>query len=239
MADILRFAVLAVAGMAVIAASGCFGGEKEKRGLNYMPDMYFSPALKSNEAYRIVERDEQGNVVRVREVSGMLSPPDGAIARNLVYSAPLGSWENDAHAANANPLEPTPEVMRLGRVKYDAYCAVCHGRDGDVLNNYLGDKFAGIISLNIEGVAAMSDGHIYDVITHGIRRMPAYNAQLMPDERWAIIHYVRVLQDAAGLDEETRQHLMEEEGSGDFDAFAPPPEPIPEYLKGVWPEFQQ
>ncbi|TVR10805.1 MAG: cytochrome c [Planctomycetota bacterium] len=239
MAKYLQIALLAIMAVVLITAVGCFGGKKEKRGINYMPDMYFSPALKSNEAYRIIERDEHGAVVRIREVSGMLPPPDGAIARNLIYSQPLGAWSSDAHAANANPLEPTPEVMRLGRVKYDAYCAVCHGRDGDVLSNYLGDKFAGIISLNIEGVAAMTDGHIYDVITHGIRRMPGYKAQLMPDERWAVIHYVRVLQDAAGLDEETRERLMEEERSGDFDAFAPPPEPIPEYLKGIWPEFQQ
>lgn len=223
----------------VLALTGCFGGEKEERGLRYMPDMYQSPALKSLEGMRIEDHDDRGQVIRVREVPAMLPPPEGAIARNLVYSAPADSWRDEEHARNANPLPVTPDSLRLGRVKYMAYCAACHGTDGNIENNYLGDKFAGIISLNIEAVANMTDGHIYDVITHGIRRMPNYKAQLQPKERWAIIHYLRVLQEAAALDDEERQRLLDEERNGTFDQFAPPPQPVPEYELGRWPEFQQ
>lgn len=222
----------------VVVLSGCFGDEKEQRGLRYMPDMYESPALKSTEAYRIEERDEEGNLVRIREVPGMLPPPPGARARNLVYSAPMDSWRNEEHARQANPLPITTENLLLGREKYMAYCAVCHGPDGDVNNNYLGDKFSGIISLNVSAIADMSDGHYYDVITHGIRRMPNYKAQLLPNERWAIIHYIRVIQQATELDDETRDQLLEDEKAGLFDEFKPAPEPVPEYLHNQWPELQ-
>lgn len=222
-----------------LALGGCFGGKKEKRGIRYMPDMYESPALKSNEAYRIKERDENGQVIRVREVPGMLPPPPGAIARNLVYTAPSESWRDEEHARNANPLPLTRDNILLGRAKYEAYCAVCHGPDGNVENNYLGDKVSGIISINIEAVAEMTDGHYYDVISHGIRRMPGYKAQLLPDERWAVIHYLRVLQQATQLSDEERERLMGDERAGDFADFALPPPPVPEYEQRQWPEYQQ
>ena len=39
-----------------------------------------------------------------------------------------------------------------------------------------------------------SDGRMYHVITEGQNVMPGYSTQLEPDERWAIVHYVRALQ---------------------------------------------
>lgn len=225
--------------LALLSLAGCFGGEKTKRGFNYMPDMYDSPAPQAQQAMRIEERDEQGNLIRIREVSGALPPPPGSVSRNLHYSPTSGSWIDEEHARYANPLPRTTDTLVLGRIKYDAYCAVCHGRDGNVANNYLGDKFAGIISLNIDAVEEMTDGHIFDVITHGVRRMPGYKAQLMPDERWAVIHYMRVLQAATKLDDDTRQRLLNDERAGVFDAFTLPPTPVPEHERGRWPEFNR
>jgi mono/diheme cytochrome c family protein len=40
----------------------------------------------------------------------------------------------------------------------------------------------------------MPDGQLYAVIRNGIRNMPAYNAQIPVDDRWAIVAYVRALQ---------------------------------------------
>ena len=37
-------------------------------------------------------------------------------------------------------------------------------------------------------------GHFFDVITNGFGAMPDYAAQIRPDDRWAIIAYVRALQ---------------------------------------------
>ncbi len=227
----------AITAMGVLALTGCFGGEKEKRGLRYMPDMYESPALKSTETMTVIDYNDEGNVVRIREVPGLLPPPTGARARNLPYSAPMGAWESEEHAKNANPLVLNADTIRLGRIKYENYCAVCHGLDGNVDNNYLGDKFSAIPSLNNDLMAEKTDGHIYDVITHGIRRMPNYRAQLLPDERWAVTHYLRVLQGVTKLDEETTEALLNDERNGKFREFALPPKPVPEYEQGTWPEL--
>jgi mono/diheme cytochrome c family protein len=37
-------------------------------------------------------------------------------------------------------------------------------------------------------------GQVYHLITHGIRTMPGYAAQIPVEDRWAIAAYVRVLQ---------------------------------------------
>jgi mono/diheme cytochrome c family protein len=51
-------------------------------------------------------------------------------------------------------------------------------------------------------VMKWSDGRIYHVITHGQGLMMSYASQLLPEQRWAIIHYVRALQRAARPTEE-------------------------------------
>jgi len=38
------------------------------------------------------------------------------------------------------------------------------------------------------------DGYIYDVITNGFGAMQDYSAQVAPNDRWAIVSYVRALQ---------------------------------------------
>jgi hypothetical protein len=40
----------------------------------------------------------------------------------------------------------------------------------------------------------MPDGQLFATITHGVRNMPAYGAQIPKDDRWAIVGYVRALQ---------------------------------------------
>ena len=37
-------------------------------------------------------------------------------------------------------------------------------------------------------------GHFFDVITNGFGAMPDYAAEVRPEDRWAIIAYVRALQ---------------------------------------------
>jgi mono/diheme cytochrome c family protein len=45
-----------------------------------------------------------------------------------------------------------------------------------------------------EKVRNWKDYNIYHVITNGQNVMPSYERQVPRDDRWAIIHYLRVLQ---------------------------------------------
>jgi hypothetical protein len=51
-------------------------------------------------------------------------------------------------------------------------------------------------------------GQIFGTITHGIRSMPGYAAQIEPADRWAIILYVRALQRSqnASIDDVPEEH---------------------------------
>jgi len=45
-------------------------------------------------------------------------------------------------------------------------------------------------------VQTMPDGEIYNVLSDGRRSMPAYKYQVVEQDRWAIVAYVRALQRA-------------------------------------------
>jgi mono/diheme cytochrome c family protein len=76
------------------------------------------------------------------------------------------------------------------------YCVVCHGPKGDG-QGYIVPKFPMPPSLYSPKVTNWPDGRIYHVITHGQNLMPSYASQILPEDRWAVIHYVRALERAA------------------------------------------
>jgi mono/diheme cytochrome c family protein len=49
-------------------------------------------------------------------------------------------------------------------------------------------------SLHDERIVQMPDGQIFQVITRGVRNMPAYGKQIPEQDRWAIVAYIRALQ---------------------------------------------
>ncbi|MDX1440355.1 MAG: cytochrome c, partial [Rubricoccaceae bacterium] len=38
------------------------------------------------------------------------------------------------------------------------------------------------------------DGYLYDVMSNGVRTMPSYAHEIAPEDRWAIVAYIRALQ---------------------------------------------
>ena len=209
--------------------AACQDQGKDERGLNYMPDMYDSNALESQDAF-VVEEQIDGGAIRRTEVPVMQQPVAGTVSRD--YQAL--DLREDLGAALVNPLAATSDVLRRGQIKYDIYCAVCHGKDGNVANGYVASKLTGVLSINTDNVAQMSDGEIYHIITHGRNRMPNYAAQLLPEDRWAVIHYLRALREAAQAKDAAKsryQRLQENDMR-----FRPPADPVPEYQRDHYPD---
>lgn len=92
-------------------------------------------------------------------------------------------------------------VLALGQKKYGIYCAVCHGAAADG-NGILKARSAiegaeaipTIANLQTAMYRAYPNGQIYDVITNGKNTMQPYGAYLSPEERWAVVAYLRALQ---------------------------------------------
>jgi mono/diheme cytochrome c family protein len=89
----------------------------------------------------------------------------------------------------------TPQLLEVGRRKYEIYCQVCHGEtgagDGPVAVK-MASKPPPVTS---DKIKKMSDGGIYHIITDGQGLMGSYAYQIVKEEdRWALVNYVRNLQ---------------------------------------------
>jgi mono/diheme cytochrome c family protein len=92
------------------------------------------------------------------------------------------------------PMPLTPELLQRGRERYDIYCAVCHSRTGDGNGMIVQRGFPRPPSLHEARLRDAPDGHFYDVMTQGYGVMYSYAARIEPQDRWAIVAYVRALQ---------------------------------------------
>jgi mono/diheme cytochrome c family protein len=125
------------------------------------------------------------------------TPPNPAAAATIINWLPY---------ADTFPLKVDRAVLERGRQRYDIYCAVCHDRagtgDGMIARrgftkppNFHTDESRG---LRLKGIKMLlSDvpvGYYFQVITHGFGAMPKYAVQVPPEDRWAIVAYVRALQ---------------------------------------------
>jgi mono/diheme cytochrome c family protein len=116
------------------------------------------------------------------------APVEGTVAR--------GSLKAE-EAAGVNPLPIDLAVLERGQERFNIYCAPCHDRTG---------SGRGIVALRSSWLAGdlrdqrirdLTDGQIFDTITHGKRSMPGYRFQIGERDRWAIVEYVRALQRAS------------------------------------------
>jgi len=130
---------------------------------------------------------------------GMRQPVAGTVARGFLPYAYRGK-PDEAGKNLVNPLLPTREVLDRGKTKFLTYCSPCHGNfaRGD---SRLRGQFPNPPTLHSERVRNWPDGNIYHVITEGQNVMPSYASQIGRDDRWAIVHYVRVLQRAQNAKE--------------------------------------
>jgi cytochrome c5 len=130
---------------------------------------------------------------------GMRMPVPETVMRG---SLPYTIRNQDDAGRLANPLPRTRGVLNQGRQAFTNYCAVCHGILGNgtpTLTAAYGAKPANLVSQKIIG---LPDGKIYHVIRTGKNAMPSYSADLDDSERWATVHYVRVLERALNAKEE-------------------------------------
>jgi mono/diheme cytochrome c family protein len=94
----------------------------------------------------------------------------------------------------ANPRPVTRALLQRGRQRYEIYCAACHGLDGRGDGMVVQRGFPAPPSYHSERLRQAPDSHFYNVITHGYGVMYPYADRVSPDDRWAIVAYVRALQ---------------------------------------------
>jgi cytochrome c len=119
-------------------------------------------------------------------------PVEGTVARGFI-PYPYKNMPDSLVKNMVNPLPFTAEVIARGKMRFETYCSPCHGYYGKG-DSRLKGQFPAPPTLHSEKVKNWPDGNIYHVITNGQNVMPSYERQVSRDDRWAIIHYIRVLQ---------------------------------------------
>lgn len=91
-------------------------------------------------------------------------------------------------------IEVTPDLIVHGQGRYQIYCAPCHGALGD--GNGITKSYGMVAtpSYHDDRLRTMAEGEIFNTITLGKNTMFPYADKLSPDERWAVVAYVRALQ---------------------------------------------
>ncbi|MCB0391016.1 MAG: cytochrome c [Bdellovibrionales bacterium] len=162
----------------------CNGGDN-KTNIELMPDMFDQVSLKAQDWDP--NKDGKGS---------QLVPPQNTVPRGKPYIKHMEDF-SDAEKNLTNPWanDFTPEIIELGKKKYDVYCGMCHGDSGN------GKGAVGLKMLvpprNFleERVVKFSDGRIYWAIVKGFGTMGHYANQVRTEkERWAVVNYVRTLQ---------------------------------------------
>lgn len=94
------------------------------------------------------------------------------------------------------PIPITEEVVKRGRDRYDIFCSACHGLTGNGDGMVVRRGFRRAASFNDDRLRQAPVGHFFDAITNGWGAMPSYASQVAVQDRWAIVAYVRALQEA-------------------------------------------
>ncbi|MEW5959606.1 MAG: cytochrome c [Chloroflexota bacterium] len=92
------------------------------------------------------------------------------------------------------PLPVSREVLERGQERYDIFCSPCHSRVGDGQGMIVQRGFPQPPSFHISRLREQPNGYYYEVITNGFGRMYSYASRIHPEDRWAIVAYIRALQ---------------------------------------------
>jgi mono/diheme cytochrome c family protein len=152
-----------------------------------IPDMEFQPKYKAQGESRFFA---DGRTMRI--------PPAGTVARGTLREdipfqfGRAGAADTTWIVHNALPV--TAELLQRGRERFNIYCSPCHDRTGSGQGMVVPFGLVPPPSFHEARIRQAADGYLFNVITHGVRTMPAYAAQIPPADRWAIVSYLRALQ---------------------------------------------
>lgn len=170
--------------LAALGLSACRGQPSADAPIHPIPDMRVQPKVKPEAASAVFA-----------DGMGMRTPVEGTVAQGRLKADEAFYTGKTAQGFVAKaPVEVTEATLKRGQERFNVFCSACHDRAGSGRGMTVQRGFPPPVDLAGERVRNFADGQIFDVVTHGVRNMPSYAAQIPEDDRWAIVGWVRVLQ---------------------------------------------
>lgn len=193
-----RIAALLLLSLTIIS---CRGQKSEKPPISPQQNMQFQERFNAQQENNFFADNRS-----------MRMPVEGTISRgNLRQDKVLyeGTSEDGSYVEE-NPLDVTSSFLYRGKERYDIYCAMCHGGTGDGRGIIMTGEYGYVPAPTFHSERSRNypDGEIYSAIANGIRSMPSYASQIPVEDRWAIVAYVRALQESHNISEEEMQEYQ-------------------------------
>jgi mono/diheme cytochrome c family protein len=106
-----------------------------------------------------------------------------------------------------NTLVKNDFVIARGKNRFNTFCLPCHGADGKGQGKVVQKGFAPPPSLVVQKASDYTDSKIFHIISAGQGVMPKYGDKLSEVDRWAVVHYIRSMQEKNGLKPNSNQQL--------------------------------
>ncbi|UCE68063.1 MAG: cytochrome c [Candidatus Zixiibacteriota bacterium] len=188
----------------LLISAGCYRKRPSDK-----PPIHLNPNMDRQEKYKAQSESEF-----FEDHSTMRQPVSGAVARGYLREDTEYYEGKNAKGGfiNKTPVEIDMNTLERGQDRFNIYCSPCHSRVGDGRGIMINKGYLPPPSFHIDRIREMPDGQVYDIITNGVRNMPSYRHQVNPDDRWAIVVYVRTLQRSRNatigdIPEEKREEL--------------------------------
>jgi mono/diheme cytochrome c family protein len=121
-------------------------------------------------------------------------PADTVARGHLLLDTPLNTGMQNGKPVEEIPVPVTAPLLQRGREQFNIFCSPCHGRTGDGRGMIVERGFKPPPSYHIDRLRQAPAGHFFDVITNGFGGMYDYRERIAPEDRWAIVAYIRALQ---------------------------------------------
>jgi len=154
-------------------------------------DMHNQPRVGGNRTFRESDFFADGRSER--------DLPQGTVARGrlredtYLYTGKVGN-----NVGLVFPMPITREVLDRGEQRFNIYCTPCHSALGNARGVIVLRGLKQPTSFHDERLRNAPVGYFFDVITTGFGAMPDYAMQITPEDRWAVIAYIRALQLSQG-----------------------------------------
>jgi mono/diheme cytochrome c family protein len=179
----------------LLASFASCNRDRNNPGWDYFPDMFYSTAYETNTKN---PNFEDGMTMRV--------PVSGTVPRDFTPFEYTSEPESRILAGKelVNPFLKSSETLSRGKAVYTTFCLGCHGIGGNGDGQLFTSGLYPLKPLTLAGTSAVNlkDGEIFHTITLGIRSMGAHGSQIIPDDRWKLVLYIRELQEEAGLSDD-------------------------------------